>query len=75
MYGSARHARWVLRRVVYTEEGTPQLGLGLGLEPAGGGPLLITSSRMEHLMDALEHAYLMLGWKTRRAGTTCSATW
>ena len=31
-----------------------QLELDLGLEPAGGGPLPITSSRMGHLLDALE---------------------
>src|SRR5690348_8791187 len=38
--------------------------LDLGLEPAaqgGGGPLPITSSRMGHLADALEHAYRVLG--------------
>jgi hypothetical protein len=39
--------------------------LDLGLEPAaqagGGGPLPITSSRMGHLVDALEHAYRVLG--------------
>jgi hypothetical protein len=33
-----------------------QLELALGLEPAGGGPLPITSSRMGHLLDALGHA-------------------
>ena len=37
-----------------------QLELGLGLEPAGGSPLPITSSRMGHLLDALEHAYHVL---------------
>jgi len=37
--------------------------LGLGLEPGGqgGGPLLITSSRMGVLLDALERAYQALG--------------
>jgi hypothetical protein len=39
--------------------------LDLRLEPAaqafGGGPLPITSSRMGHLADALEHAYRVLG--------------
>jgi hypothetical protein len=34
---------------------------GLGLEPAGGGPLPITSSRMGHLLDALERACRVLG--------------
>ena len=38
-----------------------QLELSLGLEAAGGGPLPITSSRMSHLVDALEHAYRVLG--------------
>jgi hypothetical protein len=38
-----------------------QLELGLGLEPAGGGPLPITSSRMGHLLDALERACRVLG--------------
>jgi hypothetical protein len=38
-----------------------QLELSLGLEPADGGPLPITSSRMGHLLDALEHAYRVLG--------------
>jgi hypothetical protein len=52
-----------------------QLELALSLEPAGGGPLPITSSRMGHLLDALEHAYWLLGWRTRQAGTTCSAIW
>ena len=32
-----------------------------GLEPAAGGPLPITSSRMGHLLDALEYAYRVLG--------------
>jgi hypothetical protein len=34
-----------------------QLELALGLEPAGDGPLPITSSRMAHLLDALERAF------------------
>jgi len=38
-----------------------QLELGLGLEPARGGPLPITSSRMGHLLDALGHGYRVLG--------------
>lgn len=38
-----------------------QLELVLGVEPAGGGPLPITSSRMGHLADALKRAYQMLG--------------
>jgi hypothetical protein len=46
--------------------------LDLGLQPAGagsgGGPLPITSSRMGHLLDALEHAYRVLGLETAAAG-------
>jgi hypothetical protein len=39
-----------------------QLELGLGLDsPAPSGPLPITSSRMSHLVDGLEHAYRVLG--------------
>src|ERR1700727_3767271 len=38
-----------------------QAELDLGLEPAGGGPLPITSSRMSHLVDPLERAYRALG--------------
>ena len=34
-----------------------QLELDLGLEPAGGGPLPITSSKISHLVDSLERAY------------------
>ncbi len=46
--------------------------LDLGLQPAGagrgGGPLPITSSRMGHLLDALEHAYRVLGLERAVAG-------
>jgi Transposase DDE domain len=46
--------------------------LDLGLQPAGagwgGGPLPITSSRMGHLLDALEHAYRVLGLERAAAG-------
>ena len=38
-----------------------QLELGLGLEPAGGGPLPINSSRIGYLLDALEQGYRVLG--------------
>ena len=38
-----------------------QQELDLGLQPAGGGPLPITSSRMSHLVDSLERAYRVLG--------------
>jgi hypothetical protein len=49
--------------------------LDLGLEvtgPAkqgkGGGPLPITSSRMGHLLDALEHGYQVLGFERAAGG-------
>ena len=45
-----------------------QLELGLGLEPAGGSPLPITSARMGHLLDALEHAYRVLGFENAAGG-------
>ena len=45
-----------------------QLELGLGLEPAGGSPLPITSSRMGHLLDAPEHAYRVLGFENAAGG-------
>jgi hypothetical protein len=35
---------------------------------AGGGPLAITSSRMEHLWQALGHAYEVLGFETATSG-------
>lgn len=42
--------------------GKGELDPGLsGPAPGQGGPLLITSSRMGHLWDALEHAYRVLG--------------
>jgi hypothetical protein len=34
----------------------------------GGGPLPITSSRMGHLLDALEHAYRVLGFEQAAGG-------
>jgi hypothetical protein len=45
-----------------------QLELDLGLEPAGGGPLPITSSKMNHLVDALEHGYRVLGFEDAAGG-------
>jgi hypothetical protein len=45
--------------------------LDLGLRPdaaAGGGPLPITSSRMGHLLDALAHAYRVLGLEEAAGG-------
>src|SRR5499425_171926 len=48
--------------------GQGELDLGLeATDPAGqgrgGGPLPITSTRMGHLLDALEHAYRVLGFE------------
>jgi hypothetical protein len=53
--------------------GQAELDLGLeATEPArrggGGGPLPITSSRMGHLLDALEHAYRVLGFEQAADG-------
>jgi hypothetical protein len=45
-----------------------QLELDLGLEPACGGPLPIESSRMGHLVDALERAYRVLGLEDAAGG-------
>jgi hypothetical protein len=45
-----------------------QQELDLGLEHAGGGPLPITSSKMGHLVDALEHAYRVLGFEAAAGG-------
>jgi len=48
--------------------GQAELDLGLGLEPAAGGPLPITSSRMGCLLDALERAYRVLGLEDAAGG-------
>src|SRR5215475_10975613 len=45
-----------------------QQELDLGLGPAGGGPLPITSSRMSHLVDSLERAYRALGLEEAAGG-------
>jgi hypothetical protein len=45
-----------------------QAELDLGLEPAGGGPLPITSSRMGCLLDALERGYQALGLDAAAGG-------
>ena len=44
------------------------LGLGLRETAAVGGPLPITSSRMGHLLDALGHAYRVLGFEAATGG-------
>jgi len=53
--------------------GQGELDLGLeATDPArrgeGGGPLPITSSRMGHLVDALEHAWRVLGFEDAAGG-------
>ena len=45
-----------------------QAELDLGLEPAAGGPLPITSSRMGCLLDALERGYRVLGLDAAAGG-------
>src|ERR1700727_2847507 len=45
-----------------------QAELSLGLSPAGGGPLPITSSRMGCLLDALERGYEFLGLDAAAGG-------
>jgi Transposase DDE domain len=47
--------------------GQAELDLGL-TRPAPGGPLPITSSRMGHLVDAVERAYRVLGLDDAAAG-------
>jgi len=53
--------------------GQPVLDLGLeatdpAAKGAGGGPLPITASRMEHLLDALTHTYRVLGFDRAAGG-------
>jgi hypothetical protein len=60
--------------------GQGELDLGLeATEPAGkgrgGGPLPITSTRMAHLTDALEHSYRVLGLERASSGDEGSASW
>ena len=47
--------------------GQLEFGLGAG-GPGPGGPLPITSSRMEHLADALERGYRVLGFEDAAGG-------
>jgi hypothetical protein len=58
----------VLKAAAQQRIAAGQLELGLGLKPGGGGPLPITSSRMGHLLDALEHAYRVLGLEDAAGG-------
>ena len=48
--------------------GQGELDLGLGASGAGGGPLPITASRMGHLLEALTHAYRVLGFDDAAGG-------
>ena len=61
----------VARQRLAAGQGEPDLGLER-TEPArrgkGGGPLPITSSRMGCLVDALEHAYRVLGFGEAAGG-------
>ena len=58
----------VLKAAAQQRIAAGQLELGLGLEPAGGGPLPITSSQMSQLLEALEHAYRVLGLDAAAGG-------
>jgi hypothetical protein len=40
----------------------------VGGQPSRGGPLPITASRMGHLVDAIEHAYRVLGFPAASGG-------
>jgi hypothetical protein len=51
--------------------GRLEVGLGLG-RPGPSGPLPITSSRMSHLVDALERAYRVLGLQDAAGGDRVS---
>ena len=57
-----------LKAVAQQRIAAGQLELALGLEAAGGGLLPITSSRMSHLLDALEHGYRVLGLEDAAGG-------
>jgi hypothetical protein len=48
--------------------GQGELDLGLAPSAGGSGPLPITSSRMAHLADSLEHAYRALGLEDAAGG-------
>jgi hypothetical protein len=60
------------RQKLAAGQGELDLGLDAG---APGGPLPITSSRMGCLLDALAHAYDVLGFRPRPAGMRCSSSW
>jgi hypothetical protein len=58
----------VLKAVARQRLAAGQGELDLGMEPTGGGPLPITSSRTSHLWDALAHAYQVLGLREAARG-------
>ena len=68
-------------RAAAAAAGQDELDLGLNRttrRPAragAAGRVPITSSRMGHLWDALAHAYDVLGFGPRQAGTRCSGSW
>lgn len=68
--GSARDEAQVeaLKAAVRQQIAAGQAELSLGLEPAAGGPLPITSSRMSHLVDSLERACRVLGFEDAAGG-------
>ena len=51
----------VLKAAAQQRIAAGQPELDLGLEPADAGPLPITSSKMSHLLDSLDHGYRVLG--------------
>ena len=51
----------VLKAAAQQRIAAGQSELDLGLEPADAGPLPITSSKMSHLLDSLDHGYRVLG--------------
>src|SRR3984957_12550142 len=58
----------VLKAAAQQRIAAGQPELDLGLEPAGGGPLPITSSKMSQLVDSLELAYRVLGFGDAAGG-------
>jgi hypothetical protein len=58
----------VLKAAAQQRIAAGQMELGLGLEPAGGGPLPITSSKMSHLADSLERACRVVGFEDAAGG-------
>ena len=69
-FGSAHDdaALEALKAAAQQQIAAGQPELDLGLEPAGGGPLPITSSKMSHLVDSLEQAYRVLGFEDAAGG-------